>query len=300
MGNNILITGGTGLIGKELMDLLMESGYNVAVLSRRKGIEGVKSFYWDYEAEVLDEDAIEFADVIIHLAGEGIANKRWSPEQKQKILDSRVKTTNLLFSKSIKAKNKPKMIISASAVGFYGVENSEKVFTEKDPAGNDFLASTALAWEKSVEKFRSIGIQTTILRIGVVLSKHGGALSRMMMPVKFGFGAALGSGKQYLPWIEVTDLAHMFIFVLENQKTDVIFNAVGPEQISNKEFMKTIARLMKKPFFLPDVPSFVMKLFMGEMAILLLKGNRVSSEKIQATGFEFKYKTLEEVMKSSN
>lgn len=300
MGNNILITGGTGLIGKELMDLLMESGYNVAVLSRRKGIEGVKSFYWDYEAEVLDEDAIEFADVIIHLAGEGIANKRWSAKQKQKILDSRVKTTNLLFSKSAKAKNKPRMIISASAVGFYGVENSEKVFTEKDPAGNDFLANTADAWEKSVKQFKSIGIQTVICRIGVVLSKKGGALPKMMMPVSFGLGAALGSGKQYMPWIEISDLARMFIFVLENQKTDVIFNAVGPDQISNKKFMKTLARTMNKPTFLPDVPSFVMKLFMGEMAILLLKGNRVSSEKIQATGFEFKYKTLEEVMKSSN
>ncbi len=249
MGNNILITGGTGLIGKELMDLLVDRGYNVAVLSRRKGIEGVKSFYWDYEAEVLDEDAIEFADVIIHLAGEGIANKRWSAKQKQKIVDSRVKTTNLLFSKSAKAKNKPKMIISASAVGFYGVENSEKVFTEKDPAGNDFLASTALAWEKSVEKFRSIGIQTTIFRIGVVLSKKGGALTKMMMPVSFGLGAALGSGKQYMPWIEISDLARMFIFVLENQKTDVIFNAVGPDQISNKEFMKTLARTMNKAVF---------------------------------------------------
>ena len=300
MGNNILITGGTGLIGKELMDLLMESGYNVAVLSRRKGIEGVKSFYWDYEAEVLDEDAIEFADVIIHLAGEGIANKRWSAKQKQKILDSRVKTTNLLFSKSAKAKNKPRMIISASAVGFYGVENSEKVFTEKDPAGNDFLANTADAWEKSVKQFKSIGIQTVICRIGVVLSKKGGALPKMMMPVSFGLGAALGSGKQYMPWIEISDLARMFIFVLENQKTDVIFNAVGPEQISNKEFMKTLARTMNKPFFMPNVPSFVMKLLLGEMAVLLLQGNRVSSEKIQAAGFEFKYTTLEEVMKSTN
>ena len=300
MKTNILITGGTGLVGNELRSLLIAEGYNVAILSRRKEIKGIKSFYWDYEKGILDEEAIEFADVIIHLAGEGIANKRWSATQKQIILDSRVKTTNLLFSKSKKAKNKPKMIISASAVGYYGSGNTDKIFSEEDPAGNDFLASTALAWEKSVGKFRSIGIQTAILRIGVVLSKHGGALARMMMPVKFGFGAALGSGKQYLPWIEITDLARMFLFVLENLKTDDIFNAVGPDQISNSNFMKTLARTMNKPFFMPNVPSFVMKFLLGEMAVLLLQGNRVSSEKIQAAGFDFKYKKLEDVMKSGD
>lgn len=300
MKTNILITGGTGLVGNELRSLLIAEGYNVAILSRRKEIKGIKSFYWDYEKGILDEEAIEFADVIIHLAGEGIANKRWSATQKQIILDSRVKTTNLLFSKSKKAKNKPKMIISASAVGYYGSGNTDKIFSEEDPAGNDFLASTALAWEKSVGKFRSIGIQTAILRIGVVLSKHGGALARMMMPVKFGFGAALGSGKQYLPWIEITDLARMFLFVLENLKTDDVFNAVGPDQISNSNFMKTLARTMNKPFFMPNVPSFVMKFLLGEMAVLLLQGNRVSSEKIQAAGFDFKYKKLEDVMKSGD
>lgn len=300
MKTNILITGGTGLVGNELRSLLIAEGYNVAILSRRKEIKGIKSFYWDYEKGILDEEAIEFADVIIHLAGEGIANKRWSATQKQIILDSRVKTTNLLFSKSKKAKNKPKMIISASAVGYYGSGNTDKIFSEEDPAGNDFLASTALAWEKSVGKFRSIGIQTAILRIGVVLSKHGGALARMMMPVKFGFGAALGNGKQYLPWIEITDLARMFLFVLENLKTDDIFNAVGPDQISNSNFMKTLARTMNKPFFMPNVPSFVMKFLLGEMAVLLLQGNRVSSEKIQAAGFDFKYKKLEDVMKSGD
>lgn len=298
MKTNILITGGTGLIGNELRRLLIAEGYSVAILSRTKEIEGIRSFYWDYEKGILDEEAIEFADVIIHLAGEGIANKRWSATQKQVILDSRIKTTDLLFSKSEKAKNKPKMIISASAVGYYGSGNTDKIFSEEDPAGNDFLASTALAWEKSVEKFRSIGIQTAILRIGVVLSIEGGALARMMMPVKFGFGAALGSGKQYLPWIEITDLARMFLFVLENLKTDDIFNAVSPDQISNSKFMKTLARTMNKPFFMPNVPSFAMKLLLGEMAILLLQGNRVSSEKIQAAGFDFKYKKLEDVMKS--
>ncbi len=298
MAKNILITGGTGLVGQELSKLLIAKDYNVAVLSRSKPTQGVKSFYWDYEKGILDEEAIEFADVIIHLAGENIASKRWTRSQKQRILDSRVKTTDLLFSKTKEAIKKPGMFISASAVGFYGMEASDKVFTEEDNPGKDFLAKTAESWEKGVEKFRRIGIQTAILRIGVVLSGKGGALTKMMIPVKLGMGAGLGSGKQYMPWIEISDLSRMFLFVIENYTSDSIYNAVAPNHINNYDYMKTFSHAMNKPFFLPNVPSFVMRLMLGDMSDILLKGNKVSSEKIQAAGFSFNFTRVEDVIQS--
>jgi len=297
MAKNILISGGTGLVGQELSKLLIAKDYNVAVLSRSKPTIGVRSFYWDYEKGVLDEDAIEFADVIIHLAGENVSSKRWTKAQKQRIIDSRVKTADLLFTKTKEAKNTPKMFISASAVGFYGMEPSDKVFTEGDKPGNDFLAETAEQWEKGAEQFQSIYIQTAILRIGVVLSKKGGALKKMINPVKIGMGAALGTGNQFMPWIELSDLARMFLFVLENYNSDSIYNAVAPNHINNYNFMKSLSRALNRPFFLPNVPSFVMRLFLGEMSDIVLKGNKVSSKKIQATGFGFNFNHVEDVIR---
>lgn len=297
MAKNILISGGTGLVGQELSKLLIAKDYNVAVLSRSKPTQGVRSFYWDYEKGVLDEDAIEFADVIIHLAGENVSSKRWTKAQKQRIIDSRVKTADLLFTKTKEANNTPKMFISASAVGFYGMEPSDKVFTEGDKPGNDFLAETAEQWEKGAEQFQSIDIQTAILRIGVVLSKKGGALTKMINPVKIGMGAALGTGNQFMPWIELSDLARMFLFVLENYNSDSIYNAVAPNHINNYNFVKSLSRTLNRPFFLPNVPSFVMRLFLGEMSDIVLKGNKVSSKKIQATGFGFNFNHVEDVIR---
>lgn len=297
MAKNILISGGTGLVGQELSKLLIAKDYNVAVLSRSKPTQGVRSFYWDYEKGVLDEDAIEFADVIIHLAGENVSSKRWTKAQKQRIIDSRVKTADLLFTKTKEANNTPKMFISASAVGFYGMEPSDKVFTEGDKPGNDFLAETAEQWEKGAEQFQSIDIQTAILRIGVVLSKKGGALTKMINPVKIGMGAALGTGNQFMPWIELSDLARMFLFVLENYNSDSIYNAVAPNHINNYNFVKSLSRALNRPFFLPNVPSFVMRLFLGEMSDIVLKGNKVSSKKIQATGFGFNFNHVEDVIR---
>jgi uncharacterized protein (TIGR01777 family) len=298
LDKNILITGGTGLIGQELTQLLIAKKYNVAILSRSMKSKEIKSYYWDYEKEILNEDAIEFADVIIHLAGENVSSRRWTKDQKLRILESRVKTANLLFSKSKEARNKPKMFISASAVGFYGMESSDRVFTEGDNPGNDFLAETAVYWEKGAEQFESIGIQTGILRIGVVLSKKGGALKKMMKPVKLGMAAALGTGNQFMPWIEISDLARMFLFVMENHHSDSIYNAVAPNHINNYNFMKTLSRALKRPFFLPNVPSFVLRLFFGEMSDIILKGNKVSSEKVQKAGFDFRFEQLEEVLRS--
>ena len=293
---NILITGGTGLIGSELCKLLIKKSYNVAVLSRSKDVEGVKSFYWDYTKGILDEEAIEFADIIVHLAGENISNKRWNNSQKQKIFDSRIKTTDLLFAKTDKAKKKPHSIISTSAIAYYGTETTDKIFKENDEPGKGFLPETVVNWEKSVDKFSKLGIRTLKLRTGVVLSNEGGALKKMSAPVKFGLGAALGNGKQYIPWIEISDLAEMFLFAIENKNLKGAFNAVAPDYINNFEFMKTLASSLNKAFFMPNIPAFIIKLLYGEMSVILLEGSRISSEKIQSAGFDFKFKNVENVL----
>lgn len=298
MIKNILISGGTGLVGSELVKALEAKGYQVAVLSRSRKAQHVKSFFWDYEQGILEEEAIEFADVIIHLAGENISNKRWSEKQKARIIDSRVKTTELLLSKTKEAKNKPNMIISASAIGYYGSQTSDKIYTESDEPGQDFLAKTVIAWEKSVDEFESIGVKVAKLRLGVVLTQRGGALQKMLAPIKMGFGSAIGSGKQYMPWISLEDLVRMFVFVLETPTAQGVYNAVAPQHINNREMMKTLARQLKEPFFMPPIPMFVFKLIFGEMSTILLDGSRVSSAKIQKQGYEFTISKIEQLFLS--
>ncbi|MCF8298466.1 MAG: TIGR01777 family oxidoreductase [Saprospiraceae bacterium] len=297
MSENVLITGGSGLIGSELSKLLLNNNYNFAILSRSPKMNDKKSYYWNYEKGILDEEAIEFADVIIHLAGENISTKRWTKSQKQKIIDSRVNTTNLLFEKIKNASKKPKAFISASAIGYYGTFTSDEIFDEESKAGNDFLAETVVKWEESVEQIKSLGLRVVKLRTGVVFSKKGGAMPKMMKPVKMGFGSAIGSGKQYVPWIEISDLARLYLYAIENEEMNTVYNAVSPNHITNYELMKAIAVSLKKPFFMPKIPSIFMKLAFGEMASILLEGSRVSSEKIQKAGFDFKVKSIEDVMK---
>lgn len=295
MKSKILITGGSGLVGTELTQLLQHEGYQVAILSRSTRKSEIPSFYWDYESNILDEKALEFADLVVHLAGENLSSKPWSAKQKKKILDSRVKTTNLLFEKIKTSKNPPHTFVSASAIGYYGTYNSDKIFVETDEPGKDFLAETVLAWEQSVLNIKSLGLRTPIARIGVVFSEKGGALPKMLKPIRWGLGSAIGNGQQYLPWIALPDLARVFQFIIENRTLNGIYNAVAPEHINQKKLTQKLSKIFKKPFFLPPVPAFVFKLMFGEMAVILLKGSRVSSEKIQNEGFEFQYKSIEDL-----
>ena len=302
MNENVLISGGTGLVGKAIIQHLEEAGYQVAVLSRNQGLKDIKSFYWDYENGKLEESAIDFADIIIHLAGENISDKRWSKHQKEKIIDSRVKTTDLLFNALQKKRKKLQAFISASAIGYYGSYTSEKIFLEEDGAGDDFLAETVNQWEASVQQITELNIPTAILRLGVVMSDKGGALTKMLKPVEMGFGAALGTGKQWVPWIELNDLARLFSFVLQHKLMNqtpqkvLIYNAVSPNYISNTQLMKSLAKAKKKPFFMPAVPTFIFKIIFGEMSTILLEGSRVSSEKILEEGFEFNTTDIAEVI----
>lgn len=287
----ILVTGGTGLIGKHLCKLLKNRGHFVTVLSRSRTVNPL-SFYWNINENYIDNEAITNTDYIIHLAGAGIADKRWTSARKKILINSRVDSTSLLFRKVKELNPTLKGFIAASGIGYYGALTSEKVFSENDNSGNDFLATICKLWEKESLSFQNENIRTVILRTGIVLSKKGGALDKIMKPIKLGVGAAIGSGKQFMPWISIEDLCNMYVEAIENKTINGIYNAVAPEHITNKGFTKTIAKFVKKPLWLPNIPSFVLKIVLGELSIILLEGSRVSSRKIENTGFKFKHSTL--------
>jgi uncharacterized protein (TIGR01777 family) len=291
---NILITGGSGLVGKKITQLLESEGFSVAWLSRDPKKYTQKSFAWDIDKNTIDKAAIEWANGIIHLAGEGVAEKRWTAERKTAILESRTQSTALLFKAIQNASNKPEAFISASAVGFYGFDTGDKTVNEDEKPGSDFLAQVVVAWENEVKKIVDLGLRTVLLRIGIVLDKDGGALKEMMKPP---IAAPLGSGNQWMSWIEIDDLARMFSFAIKNENISGTYNAVGPHPATNEQLTKAAAKHAGKPFIGLGVPGFGLKLILGEMAMMVLGGNKVSSKKIQAAGFEFKYSELDEAMR---
>ncbi len=292
---SILITGGTGLIGKKLSHLLREKGHTVLILSRTK-TEKSNTYFWNIEEGNIDPEAIIKADYIIHLAGAGIADKRWTSSRKHLLISSRVETANLLFEKVKELNPNLKGFIAASGVGYYGATTSEKIYKENDASGEDFISDICKVWEKTSNQFNTLNIRTVIFRTSVVLSNEGGAFPKLSKPIKFGVGAALGHGKQYFPWIHLDDLCNMYVEAVENRELHGIYNAVAPEHITNKSLTKKIAKKLKKSLWLPNIPAFFLKLILGEMAVMLLEGSRVSSEKIASTGFKFKFSTTKEAL----
>ncbi|MBZ4675230.1 MAG: hypothetical protein JG772_919, partial [Dysgonamonadaceae bacterium] len=213
----ILITGGTGVIGRELSAKLRNKGYRVAILSRTtKKNADIPHYYWDIPQKMIEKEAIETADYIIHLAGANIGDKRWSKQRRKLIIDSRVESANLLFDKISEARKKPKAFISASAIGYYGTTTSDKIFCETDSPANDFPGETCRLWEQAADNFEKMGIRTVKIRTGIVLSKQGGVLTKMLTPTKFGIGSAIGSGRQYMPWIHIDDLCRIYVKAIED------------------------------------------------------------------------------------
>lgn len=293
----VLISGGTGLVGRHLCKKLEERGYDVSVLSRTRTHAATVAVYtWDLNKKKIQKDAIETADYIIHLAGANVAEKRWSHKRKQLIIDSRVKTGQLLYSE-IKEKNKKlKAFISASAIGYYGTITSDKIFVETDSAANDFLGDTCKKWEQVTDTFKDLEIRTVNIRTGVVLTKKGGALSKMTTPFKVCIGSALGSGTQYLPWIHIDDLCNIYIKAIEDKQMEGAYNAVAPHHKTNKAFSQILAHVLKRPFWFPNVPACVLKLIFGEMSEILLKGSRISAKKIKSAGYNFLFPDLESAL----
>lgn len=293
----VLITGGSGLVGQRLSQLLSEKGYEVSHLSRNPTKGAYQSFHWDIKKNEIDKDAIKHCDTIIHLAGAGVASKRWTEKWKKEIYDSRIQSTQLLVDAIRNHNSRLGHFISASAIGYYGWDTGDKLIDEDQSKGEGFLADVVADWEKEVSKLDEIGVRNAAVRIGIVLSDKGAALVEMMRPIKVGFGAALGSGKQYMSWIHVDDLCQLFIHIMETESTG-IYNGVAPEPVTNKAFTKQLAKHLKKPLFLPNVPSLALKLMLGEMQVMLTGGNKVSSKKIEETGFNFQYPSLHSALKN--
>jgi uncharacterized protein len=293
----VLITGGTGLIGSYLSKRLLERGYEVALLGRtkKKGIS-LPTYTWDYVNNKIDVEAINTADFIIHLAGENIGEKRWTTKRRQQIIDSRVLSGELLFNSLIEQNKKLKTFITASAVGYYGTVTSDKIFVENDNHFSDFIGNTCNAWEQTADKFQLTGIRTVKLRTGIVLTKERGALAKMIGPLKFGIGPILGNGKQYLPWIHIDDLCGIYIKAIEDIEMKGAYNAVAPEHISYKLFMKQLAILSQKPFLIINIPSFLIKIMFGKMSEILLNGSRVSSSKLVNAGYEYKFPSIKNAL----
>ncbi len=298
MAIKVLITGGTGAIGSQLCDFLSEQNFEVSILSRSKNKNSkYPTYLWDYEHSLIDKQAFEQCDYIIHLAGAGIADKRWTQERKKEIRNSRVKTTALLYKSLSNTNHKVKGIISASAVGYYGQITTPLNFKEEDPPGNDFVASVCKAWEAEVNRFNELSIRTVNLRIGIVLMKKGGALEKMTQPFRWNVGAPLGNGKQIVPWIHISDLNQIVIQALMTSQMEGAYNCCAPDAVNNATFSEQIANTLGKSIWLPHVPSFILSLLLGNRAVLLTEGSRVSAKKILNTGYVFNYPKLQQALK---
>lgn len=286
---NILLTGGSGLIGSELVKILIEKGHQVRILTREKNVEH-PFYHWDKNK--IDEKVFDNLDGIIHLAGCLIA-KRWTKRYKEEILSSRVDTANLLFEYVNKLDVNLKFFISASGSAYYGQITSDKIFKESDEPNTDFLAKVCVAWENAAYQFEEIGARVVCLRTALVLAKNGEGFKLLKKPIQLGVGANLGDGKQWMPWIHIEDLLQIYAQAVENENIKGSFNASAPEHSDHSTFNRTLAKKLNKPFFLPNIPGFVMRLTLGEMSDLVLKGSRIDANKIEETGFTFQFPTLE-------
>lgn len=293
---NVLITGGTGLIGKKLVHKLRERNHNPRVLTRKK-TDNPNEFYWNTEENFIDPKAFEHLDSIIHLAGANISQK-WTTDYKRELFSSRIDTANLLKDYCLRQIVRLKSFISASGINYYGTFTSDQILKESDGIlKQDFLAKLCDEWENAAENFSDISHRTVCLRTAMVLAKNGGAFPMLKKTVDFNIGSAVGSGNQWMNWIHEDDLVNMYIFALENPEINGKFNAVADKVPTNYQFMKLLAAISNK-FFLPvNVPAFVMKMTFGEMSSIILEGTRASNEKIKSLGFDFKFSTPETAFK---
>jgi len=292
----ILITGANGLIGSELSNHLVNNGNDVVHLSRIKKSNSSNSFVWDLENNFIEEGTLNDVDYIVHLAGAGIADKRWSRKRKKEIIDSRINSSELLFQEIKKMDVKPKAFISASAIGFYGAITSENIFNENDPPSNDFQGEVCKLWEGSSRQFEHLGIRTVQLRFGVVLSTKGGALTKMLLPTKLGLGSALGTGKQFMPWIHINDAIQIIEKAIKDEEIKRAYNVVSPFYTTYEDFAKTLAKILNRPYFMNNVPSILLKILLGEMSEIVLEGSRISPQKIINTGYEFQFSNLHKAL----
>ena len=290
---NILITGGSGFIGSSLCSHLLKENHYVVVLSRHP--EKIK-----YPIKAISDldhlGASDIFDIVINLAGEPIADKRWSEGQKQRIFSSRIGITEKLISYFKKAKNKPELFISGSAIGYYGINKSDDIIDEKDKGDNSFSSQLCQKWEAVALEAESLGIRTCLLRTGIVIGKNGGALSKMLLPFKIGLGGRIGRGDQWMPWIHLDDLIGIILYCIKHNDLKGAINGTSPHPVTNKVFTKTLGIVLKRPTIFP-MPPIIVNLLMGQMGKeLLLSGKKIVPRKILDAGYTFKYKMLKDAL----
>ncbi|MBV42443.1 MAG: TIGR01777 family protein [Crocinitomicaceae bacterium] len=295
---SIVITGGTGLIGQEAIQFFSEQGYTLRILSRAQQFSELKSvqyFQWNPSNQLIPDEALRGAHAIVHLAGAPIA-ERWTAAYKQIIIESRVKTADVLLKaiKRLPDSDRPKIIVGASAVGWYPSSNELQSESVERAAG--FIGDVTEAWENALNGFETIGMRTVSLRIGLVLSPHGGFLSRLKPIFNLGLGSAIGDGKHWQSWIHIEDVVRLFHWTISNDSCSGLYNATSPEPVTNLAMSRTLARGMKRPFWAPNVPEFALRLLFGKMSSILVASHRMDASRIEASGFEFNYPTLEEAL----
>lgn len=293
---SILLTGGTGLIGRHLTEQLLGKGYIVSHLSRSPGKDPrVKTFLWNVEQGKIDKECLNGVDTIVHLAGANIAEKHWTENRKKELIASRTESIRLIYDLMGKTPNNVTSVISASAIGYYS-DRGDELLTEASPPKNDFMGRCCVAWEAAVDEGKKPGLRIVKLRTGVVLDKEG-ALEKMAMPIKFYAGSPIGSGNQWVPWIHWQDAVDMYLLAIEHSGLHGVYNMVAPNPVTNKQLTRAIAKRLHKPLWAPNVPGFILKLLMGEMSTIVLGSNRVSAQKIEEAGFQFKFPVLEGALK---
>jgi len=297
MHKHILLTGGSGLVGGHLTKLLLDQGYEVSHLNRSKGHNPrVKTYLWDINKGQIDETCIDGIDTIIHLAGAGIADKRWTDKRKKELVESRTRSIGLVYDLLKKKAHKVDTVISASATGYYS-DRGDELLTEKSKPGSDFLAKCCIAWESAVDEGGKLGLRVVKFRTGVVLNKKDGALPQLAMPVKLGFGSPLGNGQQWIPWIHWHDVVKMYLYAIINTKLTGTYNMVSPNPVTNKQLTQAVAKQLHRPLWAPNIPAFVIKLLFGEMSGVVLGSTKVSPQKIEDNGFKFDCPDLDGALK---
>lgn len=292
---HILIPGGSGVIGTELSVELVRRGHQVTILSRNparaKTMDQVEIRAWDGVSTQGWTDLFESADALVNLAGENIGAQRWDEDRKRKITQSRVFAGRAITSAFQLARRRPQTLIQASAVGYYGAAD-DRVMVEDSPAGSDFLAHVAVQWEASTQPVEALGVCRVTIRTGIVLSKRGGALERLVTPFNLYAGGPLGSGQQWWSWIHLRDEVNAICALLENPGASGVYNLTAPNPVTMREFGQELARVLSRPYWLP-APAFALKLLLGEMSSVILDGQRVSPDRLQKLGFTFQFPTLE-------
>lgn len=300
MNQTVLITGGTGTIGRRLTHLLQQQGYIVTYLSRSATpVPQVKTYQWDVKRGHIDPHAIQSADHIVHLAGAGIADERWTDARKDEILSSRTESTELIARALAKNTHKVKSFIASSAIGYYGGDTGDRPLTETSSGGSDFLARVTRAWEQSEDQVAALGVRTVKMRTGVVLTMAGGALPKLAQPIRLGAGAPIGSGQQYISWIHLDDLCQLYIRAIQDESWQGVYNAVAPTPVTNETLTRAIAGVLNRPMVLPNIPNFVIKLMFGELAITVTSGNYVLNKRItEETDFQYQYGDLTKALEN--